>query len=325
MQNQKPLGVIDALSTGFAAVAKAVWVLAIPVLLDLFFWTGPKLSIASLVNRLVQLMPMPNLDAAEQQNLVQMMELVNSEAKRFNLFSLLAILVPNLMGVESVPAPARLMASDYAIDNPLTFIALASLFIVIGLLIGCAYLALIAQQVRADGDRLVPLPMRIGLYWVRVLALGLMLLIIAIAFMLPFSFVLGLVALASPPIAMFLMGGLWFIAVWISFYLFFTVDAIVIGEAGVARAIWNSVNVVHRNLWASLGLIVLINVISVGLNLIWRNLEVAAPWGALAGITGNAFVGSGLAAASLVFYQDRYARWQEARVAAQREAVMPRR
>jgi len=72
----------------------------------------------------------------------------------------------------------------------------------------------------------------------------------------------------------------------------------------------NSIKIVRRNMWSTLGLIVLVNLISAGLGLIWQRMAVAS-WGAPVGILCNSFVGSGLAASVLIFYRDRYARLQQ--------------
>jgi len=45
---------------------------------------------------------------------------------------------------------------------------------------------------------------------------------------------------------------------------------------------------------------------------IWRLLATSAV-GTLAGILGNAYVSTGLAMASFVFYLDRFVAWQDAR------------
>ena len=51
--NKPKLGIIQILSLGYESVVRAAWVLLIPVLLDIFFWLGPRLSIRTLFERLV--------------------------------------------------------------------------------------------------------------------------------------------------------------------------------------------------------------------------------------------------------------------------------
>jgi hypothetical protein len=98
---------------------------------------------------------------------------------------------------------------------------------------------------------------------------------------------------------------------WLSFYLAFLAAALVTSDVSIWRAIWNSFNVVLRNFWSTLWLFVLINLIGGGLTILWQRFSTGS-WMTWIAIAGNAFIGSSLIAASLVFYQDRYQRWQQA-------------
>ena len=49
----QPTGVIETLSAGFAAVNRQLWVLLLPVLLDVFLWLGPHVSYSPLVGPVV--------------------------------------------------------------------------------------------------------------------------------------------------------------------------------------------------------------------------------------------------------------------------------
>jgi hypothetical protein len=97
---------------------------------------------------------------------------------------------------------------------------------------------------------------------------------------------------------------------WVSFYGVFVVAALSVNQVSIWRAIWNSFNVVLRNYWSTLGLFILINLIGGGLTLLWQQFSTGS-WLTFLGIVGNAYVGTGLVTASLIFYQDRYTRWQE--------------
>ena len=98
--------------------------------------------------------------------------------------------------------------------------------------------------------------------------------------------------------------------VWLSIALFFAVPAIILDEVGVGNAIWRSVNVVGRNFWPTIGLILLSFFLSLGFSIIWQRLGVTR-LGLVVSIIGNAYIGSGLVADSLVFYGDRRRRWLE--------------
>ncbi len=293
-------GVIDTLSLGFSAITQQLWVLAIPVALDLYLWLGPRLSPLPLIQRASLYLPSA-VPAIQWQELLQ----------GFNLFSLLALAilgVPSLMAGVTTVSPLGHMVIE--IDGGLPFMGWVLALLPLGLLVGCLYLGLIAQKVREK-----PCPSllhRIWGYWLRVILLLLIFMGGAILLGLPLAMGLTLVSLLSESLTPILSTLLLALLVWIWFYLFFAIDAIVISDAGPLSAIRNSINVVRRNFWSSLGLIILINVIGMGLSFIWRALG-ANPWGLALGIVGNAYVGSGLAAASLIFYRDRYTSWLEER------------
>jgi hypothetical protein len=88
------------------------------------------------------------------------------------------------------------------------------------------------------------------------------------------------------------------------------VQALALQDIGLVQAIWRSFNVVRRNLWATLGLILLSLVIQTGFAQIWQGLNTGS-WQTLLGIIGNAYIGSGVMAAIMTFYLDRHERWRD--------------
>lgn len=326
-------GVIDTLSAGYQAVNRRPGLIAIPLLLDLFLWLGPRLSIAPLIRHALTLYDLlmqqalagatisPEQVSQLQAASAQVRQMAEQSATGFNLFSLLAsgrLGVPSLLA--SVSPKAGFWSPPVAtMDNGLVFLGLALVLLLAGLLVGALYLGAIVQGVRDDRFAPALLLRQVGRCWVRVVAY--LALIVGLIFLLgaPFAFVLGLATLFSPLLGSFLLGLAWVIGIWAAIYLFFALAAIFVSEVGPLQAIWHSFNIVRFNLWSTLGLIIVISVIGLGMPLLWE-MFVGNPWGVLAGIAGNAYIGTGLAAASLIFYRDRYAYWQ-AQLAAVREAA----
>ncbi|MGH2458559.1 MAG: hypothetical protein ACRDIY_06790, partial [Chloroflexota bacterium] len=96
-------------------------------------------------------------------------------------------------------------------------------------------------------------------------------------------------------------------AILFMIYLFVRVDAIVVSEVGPVRAAANSARVVANNFWSTVGFILLVYVISLGTQVIWKALG-DNDAGMIVAIIGNAYIASGLTAASLLFYKTRLAR-----------------
>jgi hypothetical protein len=80
--------------------------------------------------------------------------------------------------------------------------------------------------------------------------------------------------------------------------------AIFVDDARPIAAIGLSLRVLKRSFWSSLGLLVLSATILMGFPVVWR-VFMGHPLGMVVAIVGNAYVGTGLAAATMVFYRDR--------------------
>ncbi len=317
--NRPKLGVISAIGLGYEAVVRALWVLLIPVALDFYFWQGPHLSIRPVFERLIAAMsPTAALGPSFQQNFEEVRQLLQAVSVHFNLFSLLAtdlfglrfLPVPSLKAFE-LPAPEAPASapSIITLDNTFFIITLSMILLAAGLLIGVIYLTQIADRTRVAPETLRPWPQRVVVYWVRLLLfVGLLAGAYFIAGI-PFFMLLGLATLIHIALASLVMLLGWTVSFWTLLYLWFVVYAIVMADAGVLRSIWISANIVQRNLLSTFGFILLSYLIGAGMLVIWQQLE-QIPFGSVMSIIGNAFIGSGLIAATFVFYQDRYRAWR---------------
>ncbi len=91
--------------------------------------------------------------------------------------------------------------------------------------------------------------------------------------------------------------------------LAFVGDSIVVAEVGPLRAIALSFQVVRRNPWATLGLLLVLTVVSVSVHGLVARLAGTVPGLALA-IAAYAFVATGLALARMQFFYDRLRRFR---------------
>jgi hypothetical protein len=178
-----------------------------------------------------------------------------------------------------------------------------------GILIGGIYLTSISRGLDSEaapggfGRHMLGFGARFLLFWV-------LRAVVLLAAGIPLGAILLVVSSLLPPLGYILGMVLISLVTWVSFYGVFVVAALAVNQVSVWRAIWNSFNVVLRNYWSTLGLFLLINLIGGGLTILWQQLSTGS-WLTFVGIVGNAYVGTGLVTASLIFYQDRYARWQE--------------
>ncbi|MDQ6671381.1 MAG: hypothetical protein M3069_11640 [Chloroflexota bacterium] len=311
----QPSGVIETLSAGFTAVNRQLWVLTLPILLDVFLWLGPHVSYSPLVGPVVT-------QAAEWTRQVALgprrgprtSDLVGglddtrqwliARADDVNGFEALAWSPVALPSLATLPSPSGELAF---VGSWLEGLALLGASIGLGLLLGGWFYAGLANA--STGARGGPLSAGRSAPRAVLDVLGLSGVVLGTAMLLGFPVVLlvGFTWVVSRPLAGLdgvLVGfGLLFAAVHLSF----AVDAIFISRAGPLAAIQHSVGVVRRHLRPSVALILLSWLILAGMAQVWGVLgnTLQAPYGVILGILGNAYIASGLIAAGMIFYTQR--------------------
>jgi hypothetical protein len=307
-----PPGIIDTLSAGFEHVNKLLWIIAIPVVIDLLLWLGPQLSAAPVVHQLVGQLTALYANGAggvvDPGTVNQALQGFDESAATFNVLSLLVF---SLAGVPGMAPPSQSGTFAWQIGALGPFLGIALGLELVGTLIGCLYLGAIAQQVRDGRVSLSALARRVWLYWLSVIGFVVLAIVAATLIAIPIALAVTMVRLISPEIgaalATLLTLGAQVAAILLVIYLFFLVDAIVVSQVGPIRAAVNSARVVANNFWSTVGFIVLLYVISAGLQLVWNQIS-KNPFGTAVAIVANAYVASGLAAASMQYYQTRVAR-----------------
>jgi hypothetical protein len=311
------LGIIDTLTAGFSTITKKLWLIVPPVLLDLYLWKGPQLSAVPIVRQVVGFLhdlPPMSLNGVPPSVLVQALEDVG---RKLNLFSLLQ---NGLMGVPSLMSWVVSEPQGSQVGKVIELQSWGSLFLfctvllLLGVLLGSVYVALIALAIRQARSTLGVVLARVLHCWTWVTIWGLLLLGLGLLVNVAVSLITVPVALLNQELAQGLFSLLWLfslgLGLWVALNATFTVQALALQDIGLVQAIWRSFNVVRRNLWATLGLILLSLVIQTGFAQIWQGLNTGS-WQTLLGIIGNAYIGSGVMAAIMTFYLDRHERWRD--------------
>lgn len=298
-----------------------LWWLAFPILLDIGIWVAPQLSVNELARRsLPTAEELAPLGTQGKQLLNVMSSFVNDPQTQTNLLSALSLRswgLPSISGDMQVPLLPGMVTHVIQVPSWEAALGWVMLFSLASLLLGCCLAAFVAQGVR-DEPVDVGHALRVGvLAWLRLtlMVVGgtLVLALLLGGALLALYLLLSLVPqVGGVLMSAFLLLALWF-ATYLGLILFFTMRALVLDEVGVARAVMNSLAVVHRNLLAVILFVSLTNLIQAGLNLVWANFAGNVA-GTLPVIVGNAFVSTGLLVASLVFYRDRFVTWREASV-----------
>jgi hypothetical protein len=212
-----------------------------------------------------------------------------------------------------------LSAQVIEVQSPLSAVLLFGGFSLLGVLIGVVYMNMLARTVPL-GD--APKPTTFGAFMTAVLRHSFMVLLYVILLVgalligsIPIALAVTLFSLISPLIGSMILMLLSGTVLILLFYLYLVTAAVVMDNLPVHRAIAQSFVVVRNNFWATLGFVLLYNVIALGFAFIMNSLAEMAPWGTVAALLLYAYIGSGLAMALLVFYRTRILK-QEERLAA---------
>jgi hypothetical protein len=154
-ESARPLGVIGSLTAGFEMIGQRLSLIALPVLLDLLLWLGPRVSIASLVKQFAAfLLSRPAPDPTTVRQVAQMAQLMEQFGERSNLLALLSALpllnVPSLLA-QHAPGVVSPLGEPHVLSTTsvLAVMAWAVVLVPIGLVLGFLYLNSLARWVHA--------------------------------------------------------------------------------------------------------------------------------------------------------------------------------
>jgi hypothetical protein len=308
---KKPLGVIEALAQGFELVARRPWVLLVPVALDLFLWLGPQVRAQSIFQQMIDWINLASLQGAPPdtlQNLDAFRSVLQTAGERFNVLSLLAMFavgMPSLMGLDAPPADFLSRTVSLSIRNGAVLLGVIALLALVGLFVSSVYLEGIARLVRRKPESARAFAPRVLQEYLHILGFVAFAVVIFLVIMVPFAVGATLVSLLSPGLGSVLAIAGILILMWVGLYLWFALPAIFVSGSGVLQAVVNSIAVFRYNFWSAMGLIFLVYLLQMGFVVIWDTL-LGSTWGVVVDVLANAFLGTGLVAAGMLFYYDRF-------------------
>lgn len=300
--------IIDTLSEGYRAIHRRPLTLLLVLALNLILLFSAPVSFAPLFERLdgflTRLANDPAAVAnAEQQG--QAGELLR-ELGQTDLRQPLALLnaLPRFVAPRFETGALTGISSTIEIATlPGALLVLTVVNLVI-LPISALFLTLVGAAVRGEPA----LPQSLGRSLARIGAalVGLLAVFLAASLLLgvPLLVIAGLLLFLNNALGALAFSLLFIVAVWVQIYVGFANEAIVISKAGPLNAIIASFNLVRRNLWGTVGLLLLTLLISRGTEIIWGMLGETIV-GQVTAAIGSAYIGAGLMAARMAFYQDR--------------------
>jgi hypothetical protein len=306
-QPKQSIGVIQSLSSGFDLVTRRPELMLLPVLLDTFFWLGPRLSAYPLFRATIDLLNSPGaasfigLTTPEQVGAFR--DFLDQAGQSLNLFWWLS---PTLLGVPSlmIGVPSQRVPNGqstiWPLSNELAYFALFFLLSLIGLGLSATYWEMLSSRVR---DQALSLGHIAALWW-GLIKIAILITIVGLMIGIPTAVVAALLGMLNPLIGLFavVMGGT--MVLWVLFYLAFTVHGVALRRATVFQAVRVSVLLMRFQFPSTVGLILVALAVYIGLGFVW-NIPPNDSWLRAAGILGHAFVATGLLTATALYYMDR--------------------
>jgi len=326
---REPMGILACLSAGFDIVARRPAMIVWPLLLDLFLWLGPRLSLAPIFTKLGQfckayastqgsatsplveqlLLALAQIFNLRIEQLLQLLAAISeASAARYNLFTTLSPVplfgAPAVMVTRLTLERPMGVRPEIVVASPLVACGWLVLLIVVGLGISALYLRVIGRQVIAETESALPGPQSGLALWGQLITLVLTLLfILGALWLLGLSFSM-MISLLGRGLGYFALTFSFAFLVFIVFHFIFAIPGMVQLRRSPLHALQESILLTRVDFVNVSLLVLLILVIDRGFNVVW-NLPDPATWATLIGIAGHAFVSTASITALFVFYQDR--------------------
>jgi len=303
---------IASLLAGFDAITNHVELVLFPLALDLFLWLGPHLKLKSFVEQvLTQFGTLPGVDSAEAGQILDFnRQIWLLFADRLNLFTVLRTYP---VGIASLMASRQPLATPLEGHLAWDLTSLGGIIIwwftlsLVGVVCGALYYSLVAQ---ASLNGKVDWRSVINQWpWaaLQALILSAMMYAVLLAISIPGSCVITASALGGLPVAQFTILLFGALMLWILFPFFFSAHGIFTFQYQVWTSIKQGARLTRLTLPKTSLLFLIIVVISQGLDTLW-SVPPENSWMTVIGVTGHAFISTGLLAASFIYYRDA-SRW----------------
>lgn len=298
---------------GFNTVANHVYLIILPVVIDLALWLGPKLRLKTLL--------MPAVDELTKQMIkvapTDLIETVKSTqalwSQTLDHYNLATAIRTLPVGIPSLMARLSPMESPLAwnpvIEIPTINWAVASLGILmtLGFLLGSLFFYMIALETEKEKRNFDLKEYFQG--YISTLALFGLLLGVTILVSIPLLIILSLLSMFGSGIAQFFILLAGFGLLWLIIPLIFSVHGIFVLKKKPVQSAILSIQMVRFFLPGTGLFFMTAALVSELLNKLWM-LPAPNTWLLLLGVGGHAFIVTGLVVASFIYYRDGL-RWMQ--------------
>jgi hypothetical protein len=298
-----PPGIINSIKAGFDLIATNIVAISLPLLLNLFFWLGPRLRMDALFNSIkADVVMIWKSGGIPAEDIKRAMDLYETVIPRINLFWIFHTFP---IGISSLFLPQE--TSQTPLGNPAVWqVSAASLIGWVFLLtflgwIGgglyfryVAWLSLPDKSVRPLGVfRAIVQTILVSISW------GLLSLFVGV----PAFMILALILQFNSFVANLVVLFLSLASMWVIVPLFFWPHGIFLKRQNLFTSMLSSLQMMRFTLPTSSMFVLTLFLLSFGLNFLW-SIPPEDSWMTLVGILGHSFVATALLASSFIYYRD---------------------
>ncbi len=323
--SQEPgVGTVASIASGLSEVLARPYLLIVPLILDLILWLGVQISIKPFTEPFARLMQKDGgangPDAAKE--ILKLGEHVhlNEAAALFvpSIFAglskenalnwLISLMAPPLAkGIDRNAVFSGFGNGPIGVWNPPHWFAVLSLgvgLLVIATLILVVFRVPVARVIASRSGSASGILREMGWAWIRLLGLLGLAGLAIMGIFLPILLVAAVLLLFGVNLAVLVAFGLVAIGGMVAVYTLFVLDAMLLLRIGPISAIQTSVSLVRGRFGECFRFALTCVLIQTGLLHVWQVL-VQNPPGFFIALLANAFVGTGIAAATMIFFSDR--------------------
>ena len=299
----RPIGVVQSLMAGFDRIAAKPYLLVPPILLDLFLWLGPHLTIPSIIQDLMDIMVVPiGADEAVVEQIEMLRSISSNLSHRLNLFAMISNLPVGISSLMTSRMPMHTpleQSLEFPVDSVILAFFLLFVVMLLGQGMGTQFHLWVAQHL-APGEELADRWIASG----KMILLAVAFYVVAVIFGFGVAFIASLSAIVMPLFGLIVAFLGFTFGFWLFVYLFFTPHGIVRYGLGIIRSMVESATLVRWNLLPVMGYLGASLIISWLTSQAWL-LPTEDSWYLLLAIVGHAFISVTLLAGSYAFYQGR--------------------
>ena len=297
-----PPGIIGSLRAGFDVTAGYITAILMPVALDLILWLGPRLSLNTLAQPVLNYIQqgMTANGGFKPEDVTSMMTLYQQSFKAFNVLALLRTFPVGVASLISGKLPGLTplgMPTTMQIDSYLNLVGLVFLLTLIGWLFGGLYFRWVAAIVTPEN-----LPSTLGAL-IQTLFYSVVWVLVCWILGLPIIFTVSLIFMFNSVVGEVVLVILAFISMWLIVPVFFSPHGIFVKKQNAFASILGSFQMARFTLPTSSLFVLTVFLLAYSSNFLWA-IPTNDSWLTLVGILGHGFVTTALLASSFKYYRD---------------------